>query len=153
VAPWRCCYSRWFMVVASQWQTTVCDGFSPVHFCYSCYSPGFLSFFFSVFVLSLSSLKNNLPSLFFLFFPLSFLVLSFLFFFFNFLPCLCSSLFLSPKISLPLLRSLLCFSTLVSLPLGLVSSLYVLFVFLHFFPLFFLSISPSVSSFNLSLSS
>jgi len=49
VAPWRCCYSRWFTVVASQWQMTVRDGFSPVHFCHSCYSPAFLSLFFSCF--------------------------------------------------------------------------------------------------------
>jgi hypothetical protein len=58
-------------------------------------------------------------------------------------------LLLSPKISLPLLRSLLCFSTLVSLPLSLISSLYVLFFFFVsslssfslFLPLFLLSIS------------
>jgi hypothetical protein len=151
VAPWWCCYSRWFTVVASQWQMTVRDGFSPVHFCYSCYSPGFLSsFFFSVFVLSLSGLKINLSLSVFLFFPLSSLVLSSSFFYF--LPCLCSSLLLSPKISLPLPRSLLCFSTLVSLPLSLVSSLLSMFCFFSSFLPSLLSLYFSLCFFFQSLS-
>ena len=93
VAPWWCCYSRWFTVVASQWQMTVRDGFSPVHFCYSCYSPDFLSLFFCFCSLSFWFKKQSLPLCFVVLPPLLFGY----FFFFIFSPAFVRLCFFHPK--------------------------------------------------------
>ena len=150
VAPWWCCYSRWFTVVASQWQMTVRDGFSPVHFWYSCYSPGVLSSFFFFCFCSLSFWFKNqsLPLCFFVLPP--FLFGSFFFFFlFSPLPLFVFASFTQNFSTSPSFPPLFFNSGFSSPKSRLFSSLYVLFFFFVsslssfslFLPLFLLSIS------------
>ena len=108
--------------------------------------PRFSFSLFFLFLCSLSGLKNNLSLSVFLFFPLSSLVL-----FFSPLPLFVSASFTQNFSTSPSFPPLF-FNSGFSSPKSRLFSLCFVF-FLRFSPLFFLSISPFVSSFNLSRSS
>ena len=159
-----------FLFYLSTMFTLLCNGFVAVLLFSMVHSGGFVvaewlfpcsllllmllpRFFFFVFVLSLSGFKNNLPL--FVFCSSPFLFGSFFsffpFFLFSPLPLFISISFTKNFLASPSFP-LLFFNSGFSSPQSCLFSLCFVF-FLRFFPLFFLSISPFVSSFNLFRSS